>query len=481
MKKAHEPSRPFIPDILADRYASTPMLQIFSTERRILFERELWITVMKAQRELGLTIPQRAISAYERVKNDIDLDWIRTREKEIRHDQKAKVEAFNRAAGYEYAHMGMTSRDLSDNVEQMQYKKAMELIRDKVVATLAKMAILATHYESLVYPERTHLVAAQPSVIGKFFANCGEELLCAFHRLEFFIDSYPLRGIKGAVGTQTDQIQLLGDTKKVLHLEKHVAKSLGFKTVLGSVGQVYPRSLDFEIVSTLYQLVCAPSSFTRTTRSMAGFEEFSEGFKTGQVGSTAMPHKMNSRSGERINSFKSILMGHVTMLAGISGDQLYGGDVSDSATRRVAMPDAFFVTDGVFETTLTILEECGFFPAVIERELDKYLPFLITTRLLMTAIKHGVGREVAHAVIREHAVAVALEMRNSGTEENDLIDRLAADSRLGLSKATLTEAISKPIEFVGTARSQIAAFVKRVEKIKMKYPNSAIYMPEEIL
>ena len=133
---------------------------------------------------------------------------------------------------------------------------------------------------------------------------------------------------------------------------------------------------------------------------MAAAEEFTEGFKEGQVGSTAMPHKMNSRSAERINSLKNILMGYLVTTAGISGDQMYGGDVSDSAARRVALPDSFFTTDGMFETMLTVLDECGFYPAVIQREMDKYLPFLTTTRLLMTAVKEGVGRETAHAAIR---------------------------------------------------------------------------------
>lgn len=474
--------RPFIPNILADRYASTPMLKVFSPEGKIVLERELWITVMKTQAELGLTIPAEAITAYERVKDTVDLEWIRNREKEIRHDQKAKIEAFNKIAGYEYIHLGMTSRDLSDNVEQMQNKSGMEILRDHSVATLARMARLAIQYDTLVYPERTHLAVAQPSLVGKIFSNFGEELLIGFNRLESLIDKYPLRGIKGAIGTQTDQSQLFnGDMNKVDTLEQKVAQFLGFKRVMGSVGQIYPRSLDFEVISTLFQLVCGPSSFARTARSMSGFEEFTEGFKEGQVGSTAMPHKMNSRSSERGNSFKNILIGYVVMAAGISGDQVYAGDVSDSATRRVALSDAFFAADGAFETTLTILDECGFYPAVIQREMDRYLPFLTTTRLLMTAVKEGIGRETAHAAIRDHAVAVALDMRNTGRQDNDLLDRLSQDSRLNIPKEKLFAAISNPIEFVGNAPRQIATFASQVEEIFKKYPEAAIYEPEEIL
>lgn len=478
----NQPERPIIPDVLADRYASTSMVRLFSPEGKIVLERELWITVMRAQAELGLAIPQEAIAAYERVKDTVDLEWIRNREREIRHDEKAKIEAFNNISGYEYAHLGMTSRDQSDNVELMQNKSGMEILRDHSVATLAQMARLAMQYDTLVYPERTHLAVAQPSLVGKIFSNFGEELLIGFNRLEALIDKYPLRGTKGAVGTQTDQLQLFdGDTSKVDILEQRVAEFLGFKRVLGSVGQVYPRSLDFEVISTLFQLVCGPSSFARTARSMAGFEEFTEGFKGGQVGSTAMPHKMNSRSSERVFSFKNILTGYVVMAAGISGDQVYAGDVSDSATRRVALADAFFAADGAFETTLTILDECGFYPAVIQREMDKYLPFLTTTRLLMTAVKEGVGRETAHAAIRDHAVAVALDMRNTGRQDNDLLDRLSQDPRLALPKEKFVAAISNPVEFVGNAPRQIASFASQVEEIVTRYPEAATYKPEEIL
>ncbi|MCW1949400.1 MAG: adenylosuccinate lyase [Candidatus Shapirobacteria bacterium] len=474
--------RPLIPDPLADRYASTPMVNVFSPEKRIVFERELWIAVMKAQKELGLNIPTEAIEAYEKVKDNVDLESIKKRERELRHDEKAKLEAFNNLAGYEYAHLGMTSRDQGDNTEQMQIKMGMEILRDHTVATLSRMARLAVEYNGLVYPERTHLAVAQPSLIGKVFANFGEELLMGFDRLETLIDKYPLRGIKGAVGTQTDQLQLFdGDKKKVEVLEKKIADFLGFKNVIGSVGQVYPRSLDFEVVSTLYQLISGPSSLAKTARVMAGLEEFTEGFKDGQVGSTAMPHKMNSRSSERINAFRNILSGYVTMTAANAGDQWFGGDVSCSATRRVAIPDAFFTADGVLETTMTVLDECGFYPAVIQREMDKYLPFLTTTRLLMTAVKNGVGREVAHKAIKEHSVAVALGMRNSGNQTNDLINRLVSDTRLGLSKDKLTEAIAKPIEFVGNAADQIDDFAKRVESVVKKYPEAAKYNPEEIL
>jgi adenylosuccinate lyase len=272
-----------------------------------------------------------------------------------------------------------------------------------------------------------------------------------------------------------------GDAAKLDRLEHSVAAHLGFERVLSSVGQVYPRSLDFDVLSALVQLAAAPSSLATTIRLMAGNELVTEGFKPGQVGSSAMPHKMNTRSAERINGFMVLLRGYASMVGELAGDQWNEGDVSCSVVRRVALPDAFFTLDGLLETALTVLDDFGAFPAVIERELDRYLPFLATTKVLMAAVRAGVGREHAHEAIKDNAVSVALEMREKGTERNDLFERLAADSRLGLSAAELDALLAEPLSFTGAARAQVAAVVGLVDAALATDPSAADYGPEPIL
>src|SRR5205823_5364865 len=275
-------------------------------------------------------------------------------------------------------------------------------VRVRVVAALARLATLATEQAELVVVGRTHNVPAQATTLGKRFASAGEELLTALNRLDDLLARYPLRGIKGPVGTGQDQLDLLdGDAARFSELEAAVARHLGFERTLGSVGQVYPRSLDLDVVAALVQLAAGPSSLATSIRLMAGNELVTEGFAAGQVGSSAMPHKMNTRSCERINGLMTVLRGHLTMAAALAGDQWNEGDVSCSVVRRVVLPDAFFATDGVYQTLLTVLDELGAYPAVISRELDRYLPFLATTRVLIAAVKAGVGREVAHEAIRE--------------------------------------------------------------------------------
>jgi adenylosuccinate lyase len=284
------------------------------------------------------------------------------------------------------------------------------------------------------------------------------------------------------VGTAADQLDLLdGDPDKLAELERRVAAHLGFERVLTSVGQVYPRSLDFDVVSALAQVVAAPSSLATTIRLMVGQELVTEGFKPGQVGSSAMPHKMNTRSSERINGLAVIVRGYLSMVGELVGDQWNEGDVSCSVVRRVALPDAFFATDGLFQTFLIVLDEFGAYPAVIARELDRFLPFLATTKILVAAVRGGVGRERAHEVIKEHAVAVALAMREKGAADNDLFDRLAADDRLRLSRTEIDALVADRSAFVGAAPNQVRAVADRVSGIVAGNPSAARYAPAPIL
>ena len=472
---------PVIPDILAQRYASAAMAAIWAPEHRIIAERRLWLAVLGAQADLGVDVAEGVIADYARVVDQVDLASIAERERVTRHDVKARIEEFNALAGHEQIHKGMTSRDLTENVEQMLIRDSLALTRDKVVAVLARLASLATQYADVAITGRSHNVAAQTTTLGKRFASWADELLVAYDRLTDLLERYPLRGIKGPVGTAQDMLDLLdGDADALATLESSVAQLLGFTRVLDSVGQVYPRSLDYDVVTTLVQVAAAPSNAATTIRLMAGAELVTEGFQPGQVGSSAMPHKMNSRSSERINGFAVILRGYASMVGELAGDQWNEGDVSCSVVRRVALPDSFFAIDGLFETFLTVLDEFGAFPAVIDRELERYLPFLATTKVLMAAVRAGVGRETAHEAIKEHAVGVALAMRE-GTAANDLLDRLAADERLGLSREALTALIAEPMEFTGAARDQVARVADRVEHIAARHPDAAAYSPGTIL
>ncbi|WP_344873940.1 adenylosuccinate lyase [Allokutzneria multivorans] len=475
-------SKPRIPNVLANRYASAALARIWSPEHKVVLERRLWLAVLRAQADLGVDVPSSAVADYERVVEQVDLASIAERERVTRHDVKARIEEFNALAGHEHVHKGMTSRDLTENVEQLQVRLSLELVRDRAVALLERLAKLAAENAELVIAGRSHNVAAQATTLGKRFATAADEVLVAFGRVENLLERYPLRGVKGPVGTAQDMLDLLGgDAEKLLELERRIAEHLGFDAVFTSVGQVYPRSLDFEVVTALVQLAAGPSSLAKTIRLMAGHELVTEGFQPGQVGSSAMPHKMNTRSCERVNGLAVILRGYASMVGELAGDQWNEGDVSCSVVRRVALPDAFFAFDGLVETFLTVLDEFGAFPAVISRELDRYLPFLATTKMLMAAVRAGVGRETGHELIKEHAVASALAMRERGTERNELLDRLGADERFPLGREDLDRLLADRLPFTGAASAQVGAVVERVEEVMDRHPKAVGYAPEPIL
>ena len=464
--------------VLADRYASAEMRKVFAPEEKIIAERKLWIAVAKAQAKLGHVIADSVIADYEKVISKVDLASIDAREKITRHDVKARIEEFNALAGHEAIHAGMTSRDLTENIEALQVRNGLSIVHNKTVALLAALAAKAALYSDQPIAGRSHNVPAQITTLGKRFASAAEELLFAYERLVSLQDRYPMRGIKGPVGTAQDSIDLLGSTEAHQKLESAIAAELGFNRVLDSTGQVYPRSLDYDVVTTLVQIAASPSSLATSIRLMAGAELVTEGFKAGQVGSSAMPHKMNTRSCERVNGLTVILRGYASMVSELAGNQWNEGDVSCSVVRRVALPDAFYAIDGLLETMLTVLNEFGAFPAIIAAELERYLPFLATTKILMASVKAGVGREVAHEVIKEHAVAAALGMREG--KPNNFLDAIAQDNRIPFDRAALDALIGNPLEFTGDARQQVARVVSRIEAISAAHPAAAQYKPGSI-
>lgn len=469
-----------ISNVLAERYASAEMAGLFDPVNRVRLERELWLAVLQAQHDLGLTVEPQVIDDYKAVLDQVDLDSIARRERQTRHDVKARLDEFNVLAGHEELHKGLTSRDITENVEQLLVWRALGLVEERTVALLRLLAERAAHYGSAVIVGRTHNVAAQPTTVGKRFAQVGEELLAAHRNLESLRRGFALRGIKGPVGSQQDQLDLLGSAAKVADLERRVADHLGIGHVLGAVGQVYPRSLDFEVVAALVQLGAAPANLALMVRLMAGHDLATEGFRAGQVGSSAMPHKMNTRSCERINGLHLILKGYLTMAAGLAGDQWNEGDVSCSVVRRVVLPDAFFALDGQFETTFAVLGEFGLYPGVVRAELDRYLPFLATTGLLMHAVRHGMGREQAHEIIKEHAVAAALALREGTGDGSELLRRLGADHRFPGQAGELTTIAEQAMGALGTIDAQIGTFCEEIAELTRNRPESA-YSGREIV
>ena len=446
------------PNVLANRYATKEMVAIFDPVNKIIAERKFWITILRLQKASSLSITDSDITSYEKVVEKVDLASIEKRERANRHDVKARIEEFNSLAGIEKIHIGLTSRDLTENIELIAIKDGLNLVRRRTLETLFLLEKSITKYEKTYLVGRSHNVAAQVTTLGKRFATCAQELLFSLSSLEELIARLPLRGLKGPVGTGQDQIALLGSIKDLNKLEEKLANEYGFENTLSSVGQIYPRSIDFEVVAKLLQIASAPGSMATTIRLMSGFGLVSEGFKSGQVGSSAMPHKMNARSSERINGMMVLLRGYATMAADLAGDQWNEGDVSCSVVRRVVIPDAFYTIDGLLHTFMTVLTEFGIYEENINNELAEQLPFLATSQILTELVKKGMGREIAHELIKKHATT---------TTASNFFNALASERDFPLSINELNNLIKDPASFAGSSLAQsqeVADAIKQITK-----------------
>jgi adenylosuccinate lyase len=444
------------PNVLATRYATKEMVAIFDPVNKIIAERKFWITILNFQKKAGLPITDSDIAAYEKVINSVDLASIEKREKQSRHDVKARIEEFNALAGVEKIHIGMTSRDLTENIELIQIRDGLNLIRRRTLEALFLLEKNITKYEKTYLVGRSHNVAAQVTTLGKRFASCAQELLFSLASLEELLNRLPLKGLKGPVGSGADAISALGSVKDLSKMEEVIAKEFGFENTLTSVGQIYPRSIDLEVVAKLLQIAAAPSSMATTIRLMAGSGLASEGFKAGQVGSSAMPHKMNSRSSERINGMMVLLRGYTTMAADLAGDQWNEGDVSCSVVRRVVIPDSFYVADGLLHTFMTILTEFGIFEENINKELSENLPFLASTQILMSCVKAGMGREIAHEMVKKHATT---------TTPSNFFAALTSEKDFPLTIDQLNQLIKNPADFAGSAVEQSKEIADAINKV----------------
>lgn len=477
---SHEIREPLeVPNVLASRYACTPIRDLWSPQTRVILERELWVAILEVQAELGLVVPGGVVEAYRAATPIVDLVSIRAREEVTRHDLKARIDEFCALAGHEYIHRGLTSRDVTENVEQLLIKRSLRVLTTKTAAVLLRLAALAVEYRDTVIVGRTHNVPAQPTTLGKRFADAAQETLLALRRLEHLASGYPFRGLKGAVGTQQDLLDLFGgDQAKVDRLEQLVAERLGMTPTLTSVAQVYPRSLDLDLVSALVRLSAGPSSLATTLRLMAGNDLVTEGFLPGQVGSSAMPHKRNMRTCERIGGLATVLGGYLAMAGGLAGRRWNEGDVSDSVVRRVMIPDSFYACDGLLEATLHVLDGFAAFPGRIEAELAAELPYLSTTRVLMAAIKEGLGRERGHSLIRRRTLAAA-DARRAGAEY-DLWAALGDDPAFPLDTEQILKAVASGAA-AGRSHALVDAMAEEVLRLTETYPDAASYQPERLL
>jgi adenylosuccinate lyase len=448
---------------LAERYASKPMLELWSAAKRHGLWRQLWLALAEAQKELGVPIPDEAIAQMKAHLDDIDFDVVAAYERRFRHDVMAHVHAFGDVApaARGFIHYGATSAFVTDNADLILMRRGMELLRGKVLRVLGALAAFAREWRAEPTLGSTHLQPAQPTTVGKRATLWMQDLVLDLLDLDYRIETLPSRGVKGTTGTQASFLEIFnGDHAKVRELDARVTQKMNFKASIPVSGQTYSRKLDAQVLEVVAGIASSAMKFSGDVRVLQSVGEIEEPFESEQIGSSAMAYKRNPMRCERIASLARFVITLEPNANLTHGLQYFERTLDDSANRRLVIPESFLATDAILLLMENVVGGLEVHPARIRRRLEEELPFMATEELIVRAVRAGGDRQVAHERIRQHSIEAARAMKN-GASRNDMLDRLAGDTAFNVPLADLESAIDAT-RFVGRAPQQVDEFLAEV-------------------
>jgi len=448
---------------LADRYASPAMLELWSLQTRHGLWRRLWLALAEAERDLGVAIPEEALSQMRAHLDDIDFAAVAEYEKRFRHDVMAHIHAFGDVApaAKGVIHLGATSCFVTDNGDLIQMRRGLELLRARLVSVLRALATFARQWKDEPTLGYTHLQAAQLTTVGKRATLWMQDLVLDLADLDHRLANIPMRGVKGTTGTQASFLELLaGDHAKVRALDAKVCHAMGFPGSIPVSGQTYSRKLDAQVLDVLAGIAASAAKFASDMRMLQSFGEIEEPFGKDQIGSSAMAYKRNPMRSERINSLARFVLSVTRTANETHSVQYFERTLDDSAVRRITIPEAFLATDAIVILLENIVSGLEVHPARIRARINEELPFMATEALIVRAVNAGGDRQAVHEVIRVHSIAAARAMKDEG-KSNDMLERLAEDPAFPVPSDDLA-AVTDASRFVGRAPQQVEEFLAEV-------------------
>lgn len=442
------------------RYASAEMQYLFSQDMKFTTWRALWISLAKAEKALGLEITDEQIAELEAHKDDINYEAAEEYEKKLRHDVMSHVHAYGdqcpKAKGI--IHLGATSCYVGDNTDMIISKKALELLREKLLSVLANLRDFAMKYKTLPCLAYTHLQPAQLTTVGKRATLWMYELYLDLCDLDFVLDSLALLGQKGTTGTQASFMELFdGDENKIKELEKRIAADFGFSKVVPVSGQTYTRKFDSRIMNVLSGIAQSASKFANDMRILQSFKEMEEPFEKNQIGSSAMPYKRNPMRCERICSLARYIVSDSINPAVTASTQWFERTLDDSANKRIAMSEAFLAADAILNIYINVTSDIVVYPKVIESRVMAELPFIASENIMMDLVRRGADRQDVHEKIRLLSIAAGKRVKEDG-EKNDMLERICADPSYNITMDELKN-ILIPSRYTGRSEHQVKEFV----------------------
>ncbi len=450
---------------LSSRYSSEYMQKLFSPDNRYRTWRRLWVSLAKAQMELGLPITPEQVAALEEQVGFIDYSVVSAREKEVRHDVMAHIYAFGvaapKAAGI--IHLGATSCFVTDNADLIIYRDALVYLRKELLKTAANLRDFALEYKTLPTLGYTHYQPAQLVTVGKRAALWLQDIVSDINEVDFVLENLKFLGCRGTTGTEASFMDLFnGDESKIDLMNRKIAEDFGFDKLFDVCGQTYPRKLDSRILNALSSIAQSLYRFANDVRLLQHDKQIEEPFGKDQIGSSAMAYKRNPMRCERICSLARYLISDAANASFTASVQWFERTLDDSANRRISIPEGFLCADAIIRLAQNVTAGLQVNEFVIERDLNKYLPFIATENLLMEAVKRGGDRQELHEVIRVCSMEAAKQMNSGG--ECDLVERLAKDPRFGLSGEELKNLLD-PALYIGRCGRQVDDYCKKISAL----------------
>jgi len=450
---------------LITRYASKEMTYLFSPEMKYTTWRKLWIALAESQKELGLPISDEQIEEMKIHQNNVNFERAKELEKKTRHDVMAHVYAFGEQCpkAKPIIHLGATSAFVGDNTDIIIMKKALSLIKVKVIKCIHKLSEFALQYKDTPTLGFTHFQPAQLTTVGKRATLWIMDLLLDLEDIDYVLNRLMLRGVKGTTGTQASFLKLFdGDHEKVKKLDCLVANKLGFQKSIPVSGQTYTRKQDYRVLSVLSSIAQSLHKMTNDIRLLQHLKEIEEPFEKSQIGSSAMAYKRNPVRCERIASLSRYVITITQNTALNTATQWFERTLDDSANRRIVIPEAFLATDAILDIAINITSGLVVYKKVIENRIREELPFMATENLIMEAVKRGGDRQEIHERIRQHSMEAAKSVKEKGNK-NDLLYRIAQDPYFNLNEKEINELLD-PKLYIGRAKEQVEEFIEEYIK-----------------
>jgi adenylosuccinate lyase len=450
---------------LAERFAGREMLENFSDLKKFRTWRRVWIALAEAEHELGVeAVTKEQIEELRAHQDDVNLEDAREFEAKFRHDVMAHIYAYAKQCpnAAKIIHLGATSCDITDNADLIIYRDGLLILRRKLINLIDRLAKFAEKYMDLPTLGWTHFQPAQLTTVGKRACLWAQDFIMDLREIESRLKNLPLRGIKGATGTQMSFAELFAKKRPAqtaLELEKLVTAKLGFDRVFRVTGQTYTRKLDSMIMSAVCGIAQSAHKFANDIRLLQNLREVEEPFEAeSQIGSSAMAYKRNPMRCERITGLARFLICLEPNAALNASEQWLERTLDDSSNRRLSMPEAFLTADAILHISQNVASGLVVHRERITRNAEREVPFMLTEWILVKLVQLGNDRQKMHEAIRKHSIAAAEALRKGG-EKNDLLKRLESDPLFAKDRETLAAATGDIGAYTGLAEAQVAAFL----------------------